>query len=102
MDRSVPLWSEDGVQHGAPLATTSFGVAIHPEVHECDNTLEVKDGAARFNADDRYIRWASRSTFGRPFTPSVLASVGLEVRLDQMHAYIADMEARREAPADID
>eukprot|EP00873_Tetraselmis_striata_P011703 jgi/Tetstr1/431967/TSEL_021444.t1 len=30
-DRSAPLRSEDGVQQGAPLATTSFCVAIHPE-----------------------------------------------------------------------
>eukprot|EP00873_Tetraselmis_striata_P026725 jgi/Tetstr1/446989/TSEL_034447.t1 len=61
-DRSAPLRSEDGVQQGAPLATTSFCVAIHPK-----------------------------------------ASVGLEVRFDKMHAYMADMEAvRREAPADIE
>eukprot|EP00873_Tetraselmis_striata_P046320 jgi/Tetstr1/466584/TSEL_000992.t1 len=61
-DRSAPLRSEDGMQQGAPLATTSFCVAIHPE-----------------------------------------ATVGLEVRFDEMHAYIADMEAaRREAPADIE
>eukprot|EP00873_Tetraselmis_striata_P014972 jgi/Tetstr1/435236/TSEL_024155.t1 len=38
------MWSEDGVQHGAPLATTSFCVAIHPEVEECDNTLEASVG----------------------------------------------------------
>eukprot|EP00873_Tetraselmis_striata_P038467 jgi/Tetstr1/458731/TSEL_045120.t1 len=54
-DRSAPLWSEDGVQQGAPLATTSFRVAIHPEVQQCDTTLEVTDGAARFNADDGYL-----------------------------------------------
>eukprot|EP00873_Tetraselmis_striata_P006493 jgi/Tetstr1/426757/TSEL_001694.t1 len=30
-DRSAPVRSEDGVQQGAPLATTSFCVAIHPE-----------------------------------------------------------------------
>eukprot|EP00873_Tetraselmis_striata_P037014 jgi/Tetstr1/457278/TSEL_043883.t1 len=30
-DRSAPLRSEDGVQQGAPLATTSLCVAIHPE-----------------------------------------------------------------------
>eukprot|EP00873_Tetraselmis_striata_P038718 jgi/Tetstr1/458982/TSEL_004453.t1 len=30
-DRSARLRSEDGVQQGAPLATTSFCVAIHPE-----------------------------------------------------------------------
>eukprot|EP00873_Tetraselmis_striata_P015284 jgi/Tetstr1/435548/TSEL_024452.t1 len=31
-DRSAPLRSEHGVQQGAPLATASFYVAIHPEV----------------------------------------------------------------------
>eukprot|EP00873_Tetraselmis_striata_P016615 jgi/Tetstr1/436879/TSEL_025655.t1 len=55
-DRSAPVRSaEDGVHFGAPLATTSFCVAIHPEVEECDKTLEGTDGAARFNADDRYV-----------------------------------------------
>eukprot|EP00873_Tetraselmis_striata_P002360 jgi/Tetstr1/422624/TSEL_013430.t1 len=52
------------------------------------------------------IWWASRSTFGRPFTPPARPSrrpVGLEVRFDKMHAYIADMEAaRREHMADIE
>eukprot|EP00873_Tetraselmis_striata_P004758 jgi/Tetstr1/425022/TSEL_015490.t1 len=77
-----------------------------PEVQQCDSTLEVTDGAARFNADDGFW-WAFRSTFGRLFTPSARPSrrpcVGLEVRFDKMHAYSADMEAaRREAPADIE
>eukprot|EP00873_Tetraselmis_striata_P024434 jgi/Tetstr1/444698/TSEL_032546.t1 len=54
-DRSAPLRSEDGVQQGAPLATTSFCVSIHPEVQQCDTTLEVNDGAARFNADDGFL-----------------------------------------------
>eukprot|EP00873_Tetraselmis_striata_P028972 jgi/Tetstr1/449236/TSEL_036441.t1 len=31
-DQSTALRSEDGVQHGAPLATTSFCVAIQPEL----------------------------------------------------------------------
>eukprot|EP00873_Tetraselmis_striata_P037349 jgi/Tetstr1/457613/TSEL_044180.t1 len=53
--RSAPLRSEDGVQQGAPLATTSFCVAIHPEVQQCDTTLEVNDGAARFSADDGFL-----------------------------------------------
>eukprot|EP00873_Tetraselmis_striata_P007227 jgi/Tetstr1/427491/TSEL_017617.t1 len=47
-----PRASEDGLQQGAPLATTSFCVAIHPEVQECDSTLEVANGAGRLNADD--------------------------------------------------
>eukprot|EP00873_Tetraselmis_striata_P028558 jgi/Tetstr1/448822/TSEL_003790.t1 len=68
-DRSAPLRLEDAVQHGALLATASFGVAIHPE---CDSTLGE-------------------------------ASVGLEVRFDKIHAYVADMKAaRREALADIE
>eukprot|EP00873_Tetraselmis_striata_P010729 jgi/Tetstr1/430993/TSEL_020747.t1 len=90
-DRSAPLRSEDGVQQGAPLATTSFCVAIHPEIRLCDSTLEVTDGAARFTADDGYLV-GLRSMFGRIFTPS-----------DKMQAYRAYMEAaRREAPADIE
>eukprot|EP00873_Tetraselmis_striata_P016460 jgi/Tetstr1/436724/TSEL_025507.t1 len=37
------------------------------------------------------------------FRTSTKASVGLEVRFDKMHAYIADMEAaRHEAPADVE
>eukprot|EP00873_Tetraselmis_striata_P026194 jgi/Tetstr1/446458/TSEL_033999.t1 len=102
-DRSAPMRSEDGVQQGRPLATTSFFVAIHPEVHECDSTL-VTYGAARFNADDGYfvglpahVRAALHA-----FRTSITASVGLEVRFNKMHAYMADMEAaRREAPVDI-
>eukprot|EP00873_Tetraselmis_striata_P026818 jgi/Tetstr1/447082/TSEL_034520.t1 len=51
--------------------------------------------------------WASRTEHVWPalhaFRKSIKASVGLEVRFDKMHAYIADMEAaRREAPADIE
>eukprot|EP00873_Tetraselmis_striata_P007432 jgi/Tetstr1/427696/TSEL_017821.t1 len=75
-DRSAPLRSEDGVQQGAPLATTSFCVAIHPE----------------------HV-WPALHAFRK----SIKASVGLEVRFDKMQAYNADMEAaRREAPADIE
>eukprot|EP00873_Tetraselmis_striata_P024619 jgi/Tetstr1/444883/TSEL_032723.t1 len=104
-DRSAPLRSEDGVQQGAPLATTSFCVAIHPEVQQCDTTLEVNDGAARFNADDGFLVGLPEHVWPalHAFRTSIKASVGLEVRFDKMHAYIADMEAaRREAPADIE
>eukprot|EP00873_Tetraselmis_striata_P020525 jgi/Tetstr1/440789/TSEL_029097.t2 len=105
-DRSAPLRSEDGVQQqSAPLATTSFCVAIHPEVEECDSTLEVTDGAARFNADDGFLVGLLEHVWPalHAFRTSIKASVGLEVRFDKMHAYNADMEAaRREAPADIE
>eukprot|EP00873_Tetraselmis_striata_P001515 jgi/Tetstr1/421779/TSEL_012682.t1 len=72
---------------------------------ECDNTLEVTDGAARFNADDGFLVGLPEHV--RPalhaFRTSIKASVGLEVRFDKMHAYNADMEAaRREAPAVIE
>eukprot|EP00873_Tetraselmis_striata_P039930 jgi/Tetstr1/460194/TSEL_005509.t1 len=104
-DRSAPLRSEDGVQQGAPLATTSFCVAIHPEVQQCDTTLEVNDGAARFNADDGFLVGLPEHVWPalHAFRTSIKASVGLEVRFDKMQAYSADMEAaRREAPADIE
>eukprot|EP00873_Tetraselmis_striata_P000176 jgi/Tetstr1/420440/TSEL_011553.t1 len=104
-DRSAPMRSEDGVQHGAPLATTSFCVAIHPEVQQCDTTLEVNDGAARFNADDEFLVGLPEHVWPalHAFRTSIKASVGLEVRFDKMQAYSADMEAaRREAPADIE
>eukprot|EP00873_Tetraselmis_striata_P033323 jgi/Tetstr1/453587/TSEL_003982.t1 len=104
-DRSAPVRSEDGVQQGAPLATTSFCVAIHPEVQQCDTTLEVNDGAARFNADDGILVGLPEHVWPalHAFRTSIKASVGLEVRFDKMQAYIADMEAaRREAPADIE
>eukprot|EP00873_Tetraselmis_striata_P016156 jgi/Tetstr1/436420/TSEL_025250.t1 len=104
-DRSAPLRSEDGVQQGAPLATTSFCVAIHPEVQQCDTTLEVNDGAARFNADDGFLVGLPEHVWPalHAFRTSIKASVGLEVRSDKMQAYSADMEAaRREAPADIE
>eukprot|EP00873_Tetraselmis_striata_P000478 jgi/Tetstr1/420742/TSEL_011819.t1 len=62
-DRSAPLRSENGVQQGAPLATTSFYVAIHPEasvglevrfdkMHACCAVME----AARREAPAR-IGW---------------------------------------------
>eukprot|EP00873_Tetraselmis_striata_P009598 jgi/Tetstr1/429862/TSEL_019727.t2 len=79
-DRSAPLRSEDGAQQGAPLTTTSFCVAIHPEVQQCHSTLEVTDGAARFNADDGYLAglpelvWPALHAF-RTF---IKASVGLD------------------------
>eukprot|EP00873_Tetraselmis_striata_P020844 jgi/Tetstr1/441108/TSEL_029376.t1 len=104
-DRSAPLRSEDGVQQGAPLATTSFCVAIHPEVQQCDTTLEGNDGAARFNADDGILVGLPEHVWPalHAFRTSIKASVGLEVRFDKMQAYNADMEAaRREAPADIE
>eukprot|EP00873_Tetraselmis_striata_P005712 jgi/Tetstr1/425976/TSEL_016326.t1 len=104
-DRSAPLRSEDGVQQGAPLATTSFCVAIHPEVQQCDTTLEVNDGAARFNADDGFLVGLPEHVWPalHAFRTSIKASVGLEVRFDKMQAHSADMEAaRREAPADIE
>eukprot|EP00873_Tetraselmis_striata_P034725 jgi/Tetstr1/454989/TSEL_041849.t1 len=104
-DRSAPLRSEDGVQHGAPLATTSFCVAIHPEVQQCDTTLEVNDAAARFNADDGFLVGLPEHVWPalHAFRTSIKASVGLKVRFDKMQAYNADMEAaRREASADIE
>eukprot|EP00873_Tetraselmis_striata_P036646 jgi/Tetstr1/456910/TSEL_043580.t1 len=104
-ERSAPLRSEDGVQQGAPLATTSFCVASHPEVQQCDTTLEVNDGAALFNADDGFLVGLPEHVWPalHAFRMSIKASVGLEVRFDKMHAYSADMEAaRREAPADIE
>eukprot|EP00873_Tetraselmis_striata_P023363 jgi/Tetstr1/443627/TSEL_031626.t1 len=104
-DRSAPLRSEDGVQQGAPLATTSFCVAIHPEVQQCDSTLEVNGGAARFNADDGFLVGLPEHVWPalHAFCTSIKASVGLEVRFDKMQAYNADMEAaRRGAPADIE
>eukprot|EP00873_Tetraselmis_striata_P005469 jgi/Tetstr1/425733/TSEL_016153.t1 len=104
-DRSAPLRSEDGVQQGAPLATTSFCVAIHPEVQQCDTTLEVNDGAARFNGDDGFLVGPPEHVWPalHAFRTSIKPSVGLEVRFDKMQAYSADMEAvRREAPPDIE
>eukprot|EP00873_Tetraselmis_striata_P021198 jgi/Tetstr1/441462/TSEL_029707.t1 len=104
-DRSAPLRSEDGVQQGAPLATTSFCVAIHPEVQQCDSTLEVTDGPARFNAHDGFLVGLPEHVWPalRAFRTSIKASMVLEVRLDKMKAYTADMEAaQREAPADIE
>eukprot|EP00873_Tetraselmis_striata_P041692 jgi/Tetstr1/461956/TSEL_000611.t1 len=67
----------------------------------CDTTLEVNDGAARFNADDGFLMglpehvWPALDAFRAP----IKASVGLEVRFDKMHAYIADMEAARRVHA---
>eukprot|EP00873_Tetraselmis_striata_P033606 jgi/Tetstr1/453870/TSEL_040792.t1 len=100
-DRSAPLRSEDGVQHGAPLATTSFRIAIHPEVQQWDNImLEVADRAARFNADDGFLMGLPEHVWPalNAFRTSMKASVGLEVRFVKMRAYyIADMEAARTA-----
>eukprot|EP00873_Tetraselmis_striata_P009766 jgi/Tetstr1/430030/TSEL_019891.t1 len=94
-----------GPRRRAPLATTSFCVAIHPEVQQCDTTLEANDGAARFNADDGFLVGLPEHVWPalHAFRTSIKASVGLEVRFDKMQAYCADMEAaRREAPADIE
>eukprot|EP00873_Tetraselmis_striata_P017559 jgi/Tetstr1/437823/TSEL_026463.t1 len=53
-DRSAPLRSEDDVQRGAPLATTSFCVAIHPEASV---GLEVRfDKMHAYNADMEAVR----------------------------------------------
>eukprot|EP00873_Tetraselmis_striata_P018842 jgi/Tetstr1/439106/TSEL_002971.t1 len=85
-DRSAPLRSEDGVQQGAPLATTYFCVAVHPEVHQCDITLEVTDGAAHFNADDGFLVDLPEHVWPalHAFRTSIKASVGLEVRFDKI------------------
>eukprot|EP00873_Tetraselmis_striata_P015789 jgi/Tetstr1/436053/TSEL_024931.t1 len=82
-DRSAPMRSEDGVQQGRPLATTSFFVAIFPEVHECDSTL-VTYAAARFNADDGYFVGLPAHVWPalHAFRTSITASVGLEVRFN--------------------
>eukprot|EP00873_Tetraselmis_striata_P033621 jgi/Tetstr1/453885/TSEL_040805.t1 len=63
------------------------------------------DGAARFNAEDKHLVGRPEHVWPalRAFRTPIKASVGLEVRIDKMHAYIADMEAaRREAPADME
>eukprot|EP00873_Tetraselmis_striata_P028685 jgi/Tetstr1/448949/TSEL_036175.t1 len=82
---------------GALLATTSFCVAIHPEVPQCDNTLKVTDGAASFNADNGYLAGLPEHVWRAPraIRTSIKASVGREARFDKMHAYNADMEAAR-------
>eukprot|EP00873_Tetraselmis_striata_P013109 jgi/Tetstr1/433373/TSEL_022658.t1 len=62
-------------------------------------------GAAPFNATDGYLVGLPEHVWPalHAFRTCIKASVGLEVRFDKMHAYIADMEAaRREAPADIE
>eukprot|EP00873_Tetraselmis_striata_P006874 jgi/Tetstr1/427138/TSEL_017327.t1 len=104
-DRSAPLRSEDGVQQGAPLATTSFCVATHPEDEERNNTLETTCKAARFDVDDGYFVGLPEHVNPalHAYRTSIKASVGLEVSFGKMHAYTADMETvRREAPADIE
>eukprot|EP00873_Tetraselmis_striata_P043380 jgi/Tetstr1/463644/TSEL_008505.t1 len=71
----------------------------------CVSTLEVNDGAARFNADDGFLVGLPEHLWPalHAFRTSIKASVGLEVRFDKMQAYSADKEAaRREAPADIE
>eukprot|EP00873_Tetraselmis_striata_P007322 jgi/Tetstr1/427586/TSEL_017711.t1 len=76
-----------------------------PQVQRCDSTLEVNDGAARFDADDGFLVGLPEHVWPalHAFRTSIKASVGLEVRFDKMQAYIEDMEAaRREAPADIE
>eukprot|EP00873_Tetraselmis_striata_P008327 jgi/Tetstr1/428591/TSEL_018584.t1 len=86
----------------APLASLSTDSYL---VQQCDSTLEITDGAARFNADDGFLVGLPEHVWPalHAFRTSIKASVGLEVRFDKMQAYIADMEAaRREAPADIE
>eukprot|EP00873_Tetraselmis_striata_P039262 jgi/Tetstr1/459526/TSEL_004893.t1 len=90
-NRFAPLPAEDGVQQGAPLATTSFCIASHPpEVPQCDGVLEVTDGAARFNADDGFLVGLPEHFWPalHAFRTSIKASVGLEARFDKMQAYI--------------
>eukprot|EP00873_Tetraselmis_striata_P005355 jgi/Tetstr1/425619/TSEL_016039.t1 len=104
-DRSAPLRSEDGVQLGPPLATTSFRVAIHPEVEKCDKTSEVTDGAGRFNVDGEYLVGMPEHVWPalHAFRKSIEASVGLNVCFNKMHAYNGDMKAaRREGIAILD
>eukprot|EP00873_Tetraselmis_striata_P014814 jgi/Tetstr1/435078/TSEL_024047.t1 len=90
---------EGTVQYGAPVATTFFCVAIHPQVEECDTTLEITSGrGARFNyADDKKLVglpdehvWPAVHAF-RTYTKA------LEARFDNVDAriYSADMEAAR-------
>eukprot|EP00873_Tetraselmis_striata_P036179 jgi/Tetstr1/456443/TSEL_043171.t1 len=103
-DRSAPLRSEDGVQQGTPLATTSFCVAIHPEVQQCDSTLEVTDGAARFNADDGFLVGLLEHVWPalHAFRTSIKASVGLELGSPEyVHAYMGGKaeELREEVDA---
>eukprot|EP00873_Tetraselmis_striata_P042218 jgi/Tetstr1/462482/TSEL_007473.t1 len=64
---------------------TSFCVAIHPEVQQRDSTLEVTDGAARFNADDGFLVGLPEHVWPalHAFRTSIKASVGLEARLRQ-------------------
>eukprot|EP00873_Tetraselmis_striata_P028849 jgi/Tetstr1/449113/TSEL_036325.t1 len=94
------------VQYGTPLATTSLCIAIHyDEVQGCDITLEVIDGAARFNADDRFLVGLPERVWSAiyAFSTSIKAAVWLQVRVDKMHTYNADMEAAwHEVPPDIE
>eukprot|EP00873_Tetraselmis_striata_P027485 jgi/Tetstr1/447749/TSEL_035082.t1 len=72
---------------------------------QCDSTLEITHGAARFNADDGYVVGLPEHVWPalHAFRTSIKASVGLEVRFDKTPAYSADMGAARcEAPADIE
>eukprot|EP00873_Tetraselmis_striata_P019514 jgi/Tetstr1/439778/TSEL_028191.t1 len=94
-----------GARRVAERAVVDNMKEAYVSVQQRESTLEVIDGAARFNADDGYFVvfpehvWPALHAFRMPIT----ASVGLKVRFDKMHAYIADMEAaRREAPADIE
>eukprot|EP00873_Tetraselmis_striata_P008543 jgi/Tetstr1/428807/TSEL_018794.t1 len=74
-------------------------------MQHCDNTLEVTDGAARFNANNGYLVGLPERVWPalHAVRTSIKASVGFEAHFDKMHAYTAHMEAaRREAPADIE
>eukprot|EP00873_Tetraselmis_striata_P019142 jgi/Tetstr1/439406/TSEL_027840.t1 len=89
---------EGTVQYGAPVVTTFFCVAIHPQVEECDTTLEITSGrGARFNyADDKKLVglpdehvWPAVHAF-RTYTKA------LEARFDNVDAriYSADIAWR--------
>eukprot|EP00873_Tetraselmis_striata_P009206 jgi/Tetstr1/429470/TSEL_019378.t1 len=74
-------------------------------VEECDNTLEVTEGAARFDTDNGYLLGLPEHVWPDldAFRTSIKASKGFGVCFDKMHADNAGTEtARREAPADIE
>eukprot|EP00873_Tetraselmis_striata_P005497 jgi/Tetstr1/425761/TSEL_016180.t1 len=99
--------SEAASQHlSSPVGPHFTVMTPHARLRAaCDTTLEVNDGAARFNADDGFLVGLPEHVWPalHAFRTSIKASVGLEVRFDKMQAYSADMEAARpEAPADIE
>eukprot|EP00873_Tetraselmis_striata_P013993 jgi/Tetstr1/434257/TSEL_023364.t1 len=99
----------DGVQHGAfhwPRHSSDDALRFNPKVEECDyDTLNATYWATRFNANEflvgpwEHVCWLALLAF----CTTIKVSVGLELRFDKMHAYIAGMEvARRGVPADIE